>query len=679
MEEPDTASTAAAGPSAPPVTSSITHVVTSRKSPCGSSAGGGSSAVTSPLLSTLSSQAHSPAQSTHHVAGLESSAAGVATRNHRSRPIQRTPGTAREGADASVTLYAGAPGSSLTSSSATSGSGADCISVSGAAVSAGRSTFGVSGALGGGGAGRRKDKHQAALDSIRRFLRGRSSYDVLPVSFRLVVLDTKLVVKPALDVMWQAGVVSAPLWQSTPATDIAHTGAEAETGAGADSHQHDGAEAADALQAVSAAQPADDTNSSRPVSPETQVPVGNGAFAGMLTVNDIIHLIQYYYMNSSYGDAAKDVETFRLEKLKDIERSLQVPQPPTLSVHPLRSLYEACQIIIRTHARRLPLIDHDEQTGIETVLSVLTQYRVLKFIAMNCRETAILHRSIRSLGIGTYNASLDEAAGASTTQCTEQSLKSSRAAELAEEQELKTPVAEKPLFLPALTPSTAVPGQGETSKASPQARGSILASVLSPSNSYAPLATATLDTTVFDVVHMFSELGISAVPVLDEDGNVVDLYESVDVVTLVRTGAYQALDLTIRQALARRPPDFPGIMVCSPDDSLANIFALLRRRRVHRLVILAPETAQQPQLQPEHQQPKAAGLDAEMPAHAESAAETSGTDAQQTAGGTMPTTPRELESELEAGIVRKRRKGKLVGILCLSDILKHVIGDLAEQ
>ncbi len=116
-------------------------------------------------------------------------------------------------------------------------------------------------------------------------------------------------------------------------------------------------------------------------------------------------------------------QTDLTSSLPDIERALHVPQPPTLSVHPLRSLYEACQQILKTHARRLPLIDHDEQTGIETVLSVLTQYRVLKFIAMNvslspstpretstdkerpvlqCRETAMLHRSIRSLGIGTY-------------------------------------------------------------------------------------------------------------------------------------------------------------------------------------------------------------------------------------------------------------------------------------
>jgi 5'-AMP-activated protein kinase regulatory gamma subunit len=39
-------------------------------------------------------------------------------------------------------------------------------------------------------------------------------------------------------------------------------------------------------------------------------------FAGMLTVLDIIHLIQYYYRTASYDSAAADVETFRLESLR---------------------------------------------------------------------------------------------------------------------------------------------------------------------------------------------------------------------------------------------------------------------------------------------------------------------------------------------------------------------------
>jgi 5'-AMP-activated protein kinase, regulatory gamma subunit len=49
-------------------------------------------------------------------------------------------------------------------------------------------------------------------------------------------------------------------------------------------------------------------------------------------------------------------------------------------------------------------------------------------------------------------------------------------------------------------------------------------------NPYHPIATATMSTTVFDVVHMFSERGISAVPIIDENGVVVNLYETVDVI-----------------------------------------------------------------------------------------------------------------------------------------------------
>jgi len=49
-------------------------------------------------------------------------------------------------------------------------------------------------------------------------------------------------------------------------------------------------------------------------------------------------------------------------------------------------------------------------------------------------------------------------------------------------------------------------------------------------NPYHPLATATLITPVFDVVHMFSERSISAVPIIDENGIVVNLYETVDVI-----------------------------------------------------------------------------------------------------------------------------------------------------
>lgn len=38
-----------------------------------------------------------------------------------------------------------------------------------------------------------------------------------------------------------------------------------------------------------------------------------------------------------------------------------------------------------------------------------------------------------------------------------------------------------------------------------------------------------MDTTVFAVVHMFSKRGVSSVPVLDENGVVKNIYETLDV------------------------------------------------------------------------------------------------------------------------------------------------------
>jgi hypothetical protein len=67
----------------------------------------------------------------------------------------------------------------------------------------------------------------------------------------------------------------------------------------------------------------------------------------------------------------------------DIEKSLGVATPPLLSEHPSSTLYEAAKLLIQTHARRLPLLDHDTATGHEVIVSVLTQYRLLKFISIN--------------------------------------------------------------------------------------------------------------------------------------------------------------------------------------------------------------------------------------------------------------------------------------------------------
>lgn len=108
---------------------------------------------------------------------------------------------------------------------------------------------------------------------IRDFLKVRTSYDVLPLSFRLIIFDTGLLVKTSLNILIQngkrpyvqedrretelcslVGIVSAPLWDSKTST-----------------------------------------------------------FAGLLTTSDYINLIQYYWQNP---EAVSRIDQFKLNSLR---------------------------------------------------------------------------------------------------------------------------------------------------------------------------------------------------------------------------------------------------------------------------------------------------------------------------------------------------------------------------
>ena len=71
--------------------------------------------------------------------------------------------------------------------------------------------------------------------------------------------------------------------------------------------------------------------------------------------------------------------TFIVHNL-DIEKAIGAIPIETLSVHPSLPLFDACREMLKTRARRIPLVDVDDETGRETIISVITQYRILKFI-----------------------------------------------------------------------------------------------------------------------------------------------------------------------------------------------------------------------------------------------------------------------------------------------------------
>ena len=109
--------------------------------------------------------------------------------------------------------------------------------------------------------------------------------------------------------------------------------------------------------------------------------------------------MQYYWQNP---DALAQVDQFKLNSLREVERAIGVSPIETVSIHPLKPLYEACRRMLESRARRIPLVDVDDETHREMVVSVVTQYRILKFVSVNVKETQMLKRPLREINVGTY-------------------------------------------------------------------------------------------------------------------------------------------------------------------------------------------------------------------------------------------------------------------------------------
>jgi 5'-AMP-activated protein kinase regulatory gamma subunit len=142
-------------------------------------------------------------------------------------------------------------------------------------------------------------------------------------------------------------------------------------------------------------------------------------FAGLITANDYINVIQYYWQNP---DKVAEIDKMRLRSLPgmglmdnitsidtelnrevDIEKAIGVTPVETISIHPDRPLYEALRRMLQSRARRIPLVDIDDETQRPMVVSVITQYRILKFISTNVKDVQLLKKPLIELkNVGTY-------------------------------------------------------------------------------------------------------------------------------------------------------------------------------------------------------------------------------------------------------------------------------------
>ncbi|XP_056119023.1 5'-AMP-activated protein kinase subunit gamma-1 isoform X1 [Rhinichthys klamathensis goyatoka] len=103
---------------------------------------------------------------------------------------------------------------------------------------------------------------------------------------------------------------------------------------------------------------------------------------------------------------------------------------------------------------------------------------------------------------------------------------------------------------------------------------------------YSNIAFIHPDTPIIKALGMFVDRRVSALPVVDVTGKVVDIYSKFDVINLAAEKTYNNLDITVTQALLHRSQYFEGVMKCYRHETLDTIVDRIVKAEVHRLVVV---------------------------------------------------------------------------------------------
>ncbi|XP_074835602.1 5'-AMP-activated protein kinase subunit gamma-1 [Carettochelys insculpta] len=103
---------------------------------------------------------------------------------------------------------------------------------------------------------------------------------------------------------------------------------------------------------------------------------------------------------------------------------------------------------------------------------------------------------------------------------------------------------------------------------------------------YSNIALVRTGTPLYRALGIFVRHRVSALPVVDESGRVVDIYSKFDVINLAAEKTYNNLDVTVTQALQHRSQYFEGVRTCSGHETLETIINRLVEAEVHRLVVV---------------------------------------------------------------------------------------------
>ncbi|KAM7104373.1 5'-AMP-activated protein kinase subunit gamma-3 isoform 1-T2 [Molossus nigricans] len=91
---------------------------------------------------------------------------------------------------------------------------------------------------------------------------------------------------------------------------------------------------------------------------------------------------------------------------------------------------------------------------------------------------------------------------------------------------------------------------------------------------------------ILTALDIFVDRPVSALPVINEDGQVVGLYSRFDVIHLAAQHTYNQLDMSVGDALRQRTLCLEGVLSCLPEENLGEIIDRIVREQVHRLVLV---------------------------------------------------------------------------------------------
>ncbi|XP_068400530.1 5'-AMP-activated protein kinase subunit gamma-3 isoform X2 [Eschrichtius robustus] len=91
---------------------------------------------------------------------------------------------------------------------------------------------------------------------------------------------------------------------------------------------------------------------------------------------------------------------------------------------------------------------------------------------------------------------------------------------------------------------------------------------------------------ILTALDIFVDRRVSALPVVNEAGQVVGLYSRFDVIHLAAQQTYNHLDVSVGEALKQRTLCLEEVISCQPHETLGEVIDRIVREQVHRLVLV---------------------------------------------------------------------------------------------